>query len=279
MYVTGFPRRNSSGDLGIIVMDIETLKKGKTHQGPSDCNTCGVHFRTIEEQQGHWSLSSHIKNNILETFNENLPIYSSSENGLTIDVSHDAIKVDEGNIELTCEQNTPATFSITLRNISQTNVYLFPIELVCEENVANLRPSGVKKELKPGKDYEVFLEVCSSHVGIFNVPLVIHYYREYETSNNMRVVNSLIKVETCELRTLRPMSEYIPPKDPAVRVNRFVVKEKSTDESEENESFLSSYRIGEDIRDQIQANFQARQLTSEDMRNQEENLRLLEYHF
>jgi len=261
------------------------------------CKLCSIGFRSPLQLSEHQVTARHKKTRMYHYYqtHKDTLLTSPHELGLEMEVEGADQGVDVGQekglVVITAKPNEPKTFKLKLRNCREPEgdedldpknkpkgIVLEALALAKEERVFTLHDEkgltgeGTKLRLKYNLKFKVSVRACSGQIGHYRVPVIIAFYHETHSDkvgqgDNMRYVVShmavelLLKVQTDEMKELRPTAPFRPPKK-AKRWNvretlagKKVVKDNSEDKLRKKEE-LDHYRIKAIRSKVISKNFQ-----------------------
>jgi len=226
-----------------IKMFVETPTNGGQlfKQEDVNCHFCNIGFKNREELVAHKQTGKHKKNLIYLCYQKNREalLVSPHQLGLAIEIEGDeqGISLDEemGVVVITSKPREPKTFKIRVKNIrppegeedsnNPKGIVLESFQLAREENVFHLHDErglidkGQKLRLKYTMKYRVSVRACSAQIGHYRVPVIVGFYNEShstKTENRWNMsymaVELLLKVQTDEMKELRPKAPFKPPK-------------------------------------------------------------------
>jgi len=259
------------------------------------CPFCSVGFKSPAGLAEHQESGRHRKNKMFHYYQTHKDTLLSSPHDLGLELEVEGadqgvdVGQEKGLVVITAKPNEAKTFKLKLRNVRMPEggedadpknkpkgIVLEGLALAKEENVFSLHDEkgltldGTKLRLKYGLKFRVAVRACSSQIGHYRVPIIVGFYHEMHserTEQGDRFVLShmamelLLKVQTDEMRELRPTAPFRAPKKTRkwhVRetvAGKKTVKDNSDDHLRKVEE-LGHYLIKGDRSKVINSNFQ-----------------------
>jgi len=259
------------------------------------CQFCNLGFRTPSGLIEHRETGRHRKNLIFhyyQTKKDSL-LTSPHQLGLEVEVegADQGVEVgqEKGLVVITAKPNEPKAFKLRLKNVRipegnedadprnrPRGIVLESLALAKEDNVFTLHDEkglildGTKLRLKYNLKFRVSVRACSSQIGHYRVPVIVGFYHEIHSQRveetgryvlSHMAVELLLKVQTDEMKDMRPTAPFRAPKRAKKWQVREIVAGKKTvkDNSEDHlrkVEELNHYLIKKDRSSIINNDFQ-----------------------